>query len=232
MTATESSFVSRPAVGSSALGVALGVLAVTLVADTSVQRRILAVGVVGAVAVAASVESSRRKDSVTGELAVAGGTVLLLVSLVLAFTQPMLTVHRFVLVPGLLGVWILAAAVAPVRRGWERLLIAAGTGLIFVAIVTSGVVQSTDLWPLLVAGAATIVAWDVSENAVSLGYQVGADARMLRAELAHGAATVLVAGAAILLVYTVERLGIDGLPFAAFAALLLAGVSLAVAHYN
>ena len=232
MTATESAFVSRPAVRSSALGVALGVLAVTLVADVSVQRRVLAVGVVGAVAFAAGVESSRRAESAVGELAVAGGTVLLLVALVLAVTRPMLTVHRFELVPGLLGIWAMAAGVAPVRRGWERRLIATGTGLIFVAVVTSGVVQTTDLWPLLVAGAATIVAWDITENAVSLGDQVGEDARTLRAELTHGAATGLVAGGAILLVYAVQSLGVDGLPFAALAALLLAGVALAVAHYS
>ena len=229
---SESAFVTRPAVRSSALGVALGVLAVTLVANTGVQRRVLAVGVLGAVAFAVGVERSRREESVTGELAVAGGTVLVLVALVLAITQPMLTVHRFELVPGLLGVWVLAAGVAPVRRGWERRLIATGTGLVFVAVVVSGVVRSTDLWPLLVAGAATIVAWDLAENAVSLGYQVGEDARTLRAELVHGAATTLVAGAAILLVFVVERVGIDGLPFAALAALLLAGVALAVAHYN
>lgn len=232
MTATEPAFVSRPAVRSSAIAVALGVLAVTLVADTSVQRQVLAVGVVGAVAFAVGVESSRREESVTGELAVAGGTVLVLVALVLAFTRPMLTVHRFELVPGLLGIWALAAGVAPARRGWERRLIATGTGLVFVAVVTSGVVRTTDLWPLLVAGAASIVAWDVAENAVSLGNQVGDDARTVRAELTHGAVTGVVAGGAILLVYVVERLGVDGLPFAALAALLLAGVALAVAHYS
>ena len=232
MTATDSAFVSRPAVRSSALGVALGVLAVTLVADVSTQRRVLAVGVVGAVTFAAGVESSRRGESAVGELAVAGGTVLVLVSLVLAFTQPMLTVHRFELVPGLLGIWAMAAGVAPVRRGWERRLIATGTGLIFVAVVTSGVVQTVELWPLLVAGAATIVAWDLAENAVSLGNQVGEDARTLRAELGHGAATGLVAGGAILLVYAVQSLEVDGLPFAALAALLVAGVVLAVAHYS
>lgn len=234
MTATESgsAFVARPAVRSSALGVALGVLAVMLVADTSVQRRVLAVGVLGAVAFAVGVERSRREESLTGELAVAGGTVLVLVAIVLAVTQPMLTLHRFELLPGLLGVWILAAGVAPVRRGWERRLIATGTGLVFVAVLVSGLVQTTDLWPLLVSGAATIVAWDLAENAVSLGYQVGENAWTLRAELVHGVATTLVAGAAILLVYVVERLGVDGLPFAALAALLLAGVALAVAHFN
>lgn len=232
MTATDRAFRSRPAVGSSALGVALGVLAVALVAESGAQRLVLAVGVTAAVAFAVGVETSRREASVVGELAAAAGIVLLLVALVLAFTRPMLTIHRFELVPGLVGVFVLAAAVAPVRRGWERLLVAAGTGLVFVTVVVSGVVQGTELWPLLVAGAATIVAWDVAENAVSLGYQVGEDARTRRAELTHGFATTLVAGAAILAAYVVQSLGVTGLPFAALAALLLAGVALAVAHYS
>lgn len=232
MTANERAFVSRPAVRSSALAVALGVFAVTLLAETGAQRQVLAVGVAGAVAFAVGVEASRRDDSVVGELAVAGGSVLLPVALVLAFTRPMLTIHRFELVPGLLGIWVLAAGVAPVRRGWERRLVAAGTGLVFLSVVVSGVVQTTDLWPLLVAGAATIVAWDVAENAVSLGYQVGEDARTFRAELTHGLATVVVAGAAILSAYVVQGFGVSDLPFAALAALLLAGVALAVAHYR
>lgn len=232
MTATDRAFRSRPAVASSTLGVALGVLAVALVAESGAQRLVLAVGVTAAVAFAVGVEASRRESSVVGELAAAAGIVLLLVALVLAFTRPMLTIHRFELVPGLVGVFVLAAAVAPVRRGWERRLVATGTGLVFVTVVVSGVVQGTELWPLLVAGAATIVAWDVAENAVSLGYQVGEDARTRRAELTHGFATTLVAGAAILAAYVVQSLGVTGLPFAALAALLLAGVALAVAHYS
>lgn len=232
MTAADRAFVARPAVGSSALGVAMAVLAVALVAASSAQRLVLAVGVAGAVAFAVGVEASRREASLVGELAAAGGTVLLLVAVVLAVTRPMLTVHRFELIPGLLGIFVLAAGVAPVRRGWERRLVSIGTGLVFLTVVVSGVVQGADLWPLLVAGAASIVAWDVSENAVSLGYQVGEDAGTFRAELTHGFATVVVAGAAILAAYVVQHLGVSGLPFAALAALLLAGVALAVAHYR
>jgi hypothetical protein len=232
VTVDERAFVSRPAVGSSALGVALAVLAVTLVAEAGSQRGVLAVGVAGAAAFGLGVEKSRREESAVGELAVAGGIVLLLVAIVLAVTRPMLTIHRFELVPGLLGIFVVAAGVAPVRRGWERRLAATGTGLVFLSVVVGGLVQSTDLWPLLVAGAATIVSWDVSEHAVSLGYQVGEDARTFRAELVHALATVVVAGAAILAVYVVRGLGVSELPFAALAALLLAGVALAVAHYR
>lgn len=232
MTTTASTFVERPVRRSSVLGVAAGVLAVALVADAGTQRRVLAVGVLGAAAFAAGVAAWRGGRSTLGELAAGGGVVLLGVALVLAATRPMLTVHRFEIVPGVLGVWVLAAAVAPVRRGWERRLISTGTGLILVAVAVGGLVQTTDLWPLLVAAALTIFGWDATEHAVSLGTQVGANARTVRAEVTHLAATGLVGGCAIMLVYALRQIDVTGLPFAALAALLLAGVVLAVGHYR
>jgi len=231
VTAT-ASFDRRPAVPSSALAVAFGVVAVAFVADTGAQREVLTVAVVGSVTFAAGVVAWRRGHAAIGELAVAGGTVVVLVSVWYGLTRPMLSVHRFELIPGLVGVWLLAAGVAPLRYGWERRLLAAGTGLVFVSVVMSGVVQATDLGPLLVAGLLTIVAWDVGENAVSLGRQVGVDGDTRRAEAVHLATTALVGGAAVLLVLVVAYLGVDGLPFAALATLLLAGVVLAVSHYR
>ena len=230
--AGETTFVPRPAPASSTAAVALAVLAVSLVGDTSVQRRVIAIGVVGLVAFALGVVVWRRDGSTVGALAAICGSTVVFVALVLAGTRPFLVVHRIELVPGILGLWVFAAGVARLYPGWERKLVAAGTGLVLVSVLTSGVVQTTDLGPLLVAGTLTIVAWDTAENAVSLGQQVGADADTRQAEFTHSAATGVVAGAALLLVFAVHRLGVDGLPFAALAALLLAGVVLAVGHYR
>jgi hypothetical protein len=232
VTTAEASFVRQPARGSSVLAVAVAVLAVTLVAGVGIQRRVLAVGVLGAAVFAAGVVAWRRGDALVGELAAGAGVVFLVVALVLAATRPMLTVHRFELIPGILGVWILAAAVAPVRLGWERRLISVGTGLILAAIAVGALVQTADLWPLLVAAALTILAWDAAENAVSLGAQVGADAPTRRAEVTHLAATGFVGGCAIVLVYALRQIDVTGLSFAALTALLLAGVVLAVGHYR
>lgn len=230
--ADENPFVPRPAPVSSAVAVALGVLAVALVADSSVQRRALAVGVLGVAVFAVGAVVWRRDDSEVGALAALAGTAVTFVALVLAGTRPFLVVHRLELVPGIAGLWLLAAGVARLYPGWERRLVAAGTGLVLVSVLTSGVAQTTDLGGLLVAGTMTVVAWDTAENAVSLGGQVGADAETLRAEFTHGAASGLVAGGALLLVFAVHRVGVDGLPFSALAALLLAGVVLAVGHYR
>lgn len=225
-------FVPRPAPASSTAAVTFAVLAVALVGDTSVQRRVVAIGVVGLVAFALGVVVWRRDDSTVGALAAIFGTAVVFVSLVLAGSRPFLVVHRIELVPGILGLWVLTAGVARLYPGWERRLVAAGTGLVLVSVLTSGVVQTTDLGPLLVAGTLTVIAWDTAENAVSLGQQVGGDAETHRAEFTHSAASGLVAGGALLLVLGVDRLGVDGLPFAALAALLLAGVVLAVGHYR
>lgn len=232
MTTAERHFVSQPALGSSVAAVALGIVAVAFVADNPIQRRVLGIAVLGTIAFAAGMTAYRRGDEVLGELAAIGGVVVVVISVFYGLTRPMLTVHRVELLPGLVGVWALAAGVTPLRRGWERRLLATGASLVFLSVVGSGLVQMTDLGPLLVAAALTFVAWDLGENAISLGQQVGEAADTQRAELAHAGVTGVVGGAAVLLVLGVNYLGVTGLPFAALAALLLAGVVLAVSHYR
>lgn len=232
VTADASTFVRRPTPASSALAVVVGVVAVALVADAAVQRRILGVTVGGIVGFALGVGLWRRGRPLAGGLLAVVGSVVVLYGLVLAGTQPRFDVHRLELLPGLLGAWILAAGVAPVRLGWERRLVTIGTGLVFLAVLTSGVVQTAPLSTLLVAGALTILSWDAGENSVSLGNHVGTRAPSGRAEAVHSLASGLVAAVAVLLALSVHRLGVDGLPLAALAALLVAGVVLTLVYYR
>lgn len=232
MTADASTFVRRPTPAGSALAVAASVVAVGLVADAAVQRRILAVAVAGVVAFAVGAGAWRRGHPLVGAVLATGGAVVALYGLALAGTRPTAHVHRFELLPGLLGAWLLAAGLAPVRVGWERRLVATGSGLVFLAVLTSGLVRTTSLTSLLVAGALTVLAWDAAENAVSLGAQMGSRARTRRAELVHSAASALVAAVAVLLALSVHRLDVDGLPLAALAALLVAGVVLTLAYFR
>lgn len=232
MTADASAFVRRPAPATGALAVAVAVGAVALVADAAVQRRILGVAAVGVVAFAAGAGTWRRGHPVPGGILVVAGSVVACYGLVLAVTRPAFDVHRFELLPGLLGVWILAAAVAPVRVGWERRLVTTGTALVFLSVLVSGLVETTPLTSLLVAGALTILAWDAGENATSLGHHVGARAGTTRSEVVHSAASGLVAVAAVLIALFVHRLDVDGLPLAALAALLVASVVLTLVYYR
>jgi hypothetical protein len=113
-------------------------------------------------------------------------------------------------------------------------LVDAGTGLVFVAVLTSGVVHGTSTAALVVAGAAALLAWDASENAVSMGGQVGADGATTsgRAELVHVGMSGVVATSAVAGVLGVAHLGIAGLPFAALVALLVASVALALTYHR
>ncbi len=230
-----SRFRSRPARVSSAFAVALGAVSVALVADGPLQRRILAVAVVGVAAFFGGGLVWRHDRSVAagvvaGSVAVVG-TLLLVAALGLALTWPPRYVDRVVLLPGLAGLWVLAAGLVPLRVGSERSFVDAGTGLVFLTVLAGGVVQSAPLRGLLLAGVLAIVAWDVAENAVSLGNHVGVAAVTDRAEAVHAAASIAVGAAAVAVVTLVNALNIDGLPIVGLVALLIAGVVL-VLLYN
>lgn len=232
MTTNAATLVRHPARTSSVLAFAAGALAVALVADTALQRRILAVAVVGVLAFAAGGLAWRGGRSVLGVVVGLGGTLLVVYALGLAVSRPEFFTHRIELAPGVLGLWILTAAVLPIRLGWERSLIDAGTGLLLLTVLTSGVVQGASFGALLGAGVLTILAWDVAENAVSIGGQLGRHASTVRSELVHGAASGAIAIGAIGLVYLVRELDIAELPFTALVALLVASVAIALAYHR
>ncbi len=232
MTPSAVALVRHPARTSSGLAVAAGVIAVSLVADTTLQRQILAVAVVGTLVFALGGLAWRRGQTGFGVAVAFGGAVLIVSALGLTVTRPIPFIHRLELAPGVIGLWLLTAAVLPVRLGRERTLIDAGTGLLFLAVLISGVVQGASFGSILAAGVLTILAWDAAENAVSIGTQLGVHAPTARGELVHGAASSAVAMGAIALVSLVRELGIDELPFSALVALLVAGVAIALAYHR
>ncbi len=232
MTSTPAALVRHPARTSSGLAFAAGVLAVSLIADTTVQRWILAVAVVGVLTFGVGGLLWRSGRPGIGVAVAIGGTVLVVYALGLAATRPAFLTHRIELLPGLIGLWLLAAAVLPARLGWERSLVDAGTGFLFLAVLTSGVVQGASFTVLLAAGVLTILAWDAAENAVSIGGQLGVRAPTTRGELVHSAASIAVAVGAIGIVSLVGELGVDDLPFTALVALLVAGVAIALAYHR
>ncbi len=224
--------VRHPVRISSGLAFVAGVLAVSIVADADVQRQILAIAVASISTFAIGGLVWRRGLSVLGVAAALAGTAGVLFALVQAVTRPAFFTQQIELVPGLLGLWVLVAALVPIRLGWERALVDTGTGLIFVTVLIGGVVQGISFAMILAAGILTILAWDAAENAISVGGQLGLGAPTIRGELVHCTASCVVATGAIGLVYLVNGLGIDELPFTALLALLIAGVALAVASYR
>lgn len=229
-----SPLVRLPTLTSGALGIAVAALAVGLIAETETQRGILAIAVVGAAVFAIGGRLWNRGRRVIGAVSALCGVAVLLVAILDAAARPSQIVDRLELLPGIVGLWALAAALAPLRIRWSRTLIDVGTGSVFLGVLTSGVVRGASPPSLLIAGAATILAWDVAEHAVSVGGQVGARHVMAtaREELVHAGLAGVVAVTAVAAVLGVDRLGIDGLPFASLLALVVAGVALSLVYHR
>lgn len=94
-------------------------------------------------------------------------------------------------------------------------------GVLMIAGVVLGALLGLADALVLVATLATVIAWDATENAVTLRHQLGQSAETRRAELAHVGATAAAGGAigAIALVTTILARG--RLP--ALAAIVLVG---------
>ena len=124
----------------------------------------------------------------------------------------------------LLGGTGLLALVLGLRAGVRPAVSLGVLGLFLGVLVAGAVGVPTEL--LLVSAAASAVAWDVADQALSLGEQVGRGADTARAELVHAAGSALVASVAVAAAYLVFS-AVAGGPVLALALLLLGGVLLA-----
>jgi len=222
----------RPTPVSALLSILAAAAAVALIATAPAQRFALLVTVAGLAPLVVGLEVRHRGHLLLGVvlalvgLGVVGGGIALGYLRSPGFSQ---TVE---LLPGLLGLAVHVLGLGPLRNGRERLLFSAGTGLVLVAILTSGVLYESDTQTLLIAGVLTVLAWDLAEQAVNLGEQVGREARTYPVELVHGGATLAVGGVGIALTRGIAGADITGLPLLVLAGLLAAAFFLVVALYN
>lgn len=214
----------------SALSVLSAAIAVALVATASVQRTALVAVVGGVAALAIGIRFARGDHRLVGGLLVTAGLAGVLAGFVHGRTAS--TALRFEVYPAFVGLLLLGLGLAPVRRGWERWFVTAGTGGVLVAVVTSGVVQGTSTMPILLAGVATVAAWDLGEQAVNLSTHVGTAARTHRAELVHGGAAAVVGVCVVAVALFVQNAQVTGVPLAGLGVLLGAAVVLTTALYN
>lgn len=114
---------------------------------------------------------------------------------------------------GLLVLWL-------GRRWTHPKRVTAGGTLMIAGVVLAAVLGLADAL-VLVATIATVIAWDATENAVTLRRQLGAAAGTRRAELAHVGATTVACGAIGTLVLVTAILARGRLP--ALAAVVLVG---------
>lgn len=112
------------------------------------------------------------------------------------------------------------------RRSARLLSWGAGVGLVGITVAgyLGGAVE-----PLLVGGVALAFAWDVADHGLSVGEQVGREARTRRNVAVHAGTNLLVGGLAVGVAYGVSVAAGGGRPIAALALLLFGGVVLASA---
>lgn len=207
-----------------------GLLAIWFVVSSDLQRSALLVAAGGLAGVWLGIRLVRRDHRIVGGLlgAGGGGALLLAFSRVGGGSLGM----QLEFYPGVIGLLVLTVGLGPIYRKYERLYVTSGTALVFVSVVTAGVVQSATTWDLLAAGVATVVAWDLGEQAINLRNHVGGDARTWPVELTHGGAAAAVGAGAMFLAIFVENANVKGVPLAGLGVMLGAAVVLTTALYN
>lgn len=222
----------RPTPTSAVLSVAVATLAMWLIATGAGQRFGLLVTVAGLLPLAAGLELRHRGQFLLGVVLVAIGVGTVAGGIALGGQRAAQFSQVVELLPGLLGLGVLVLGLAPLRHGRERLLLAAGTGLVLGSVLTSGVVYETDTGTLLTAGVLTVLSWDLAEQAVNLGEQLGREARTYPVELVHGGATLAVGGIAVFLTQAIAGANVTGLSLLVLGGLLAAAFTLVAALYN
>ena len=233
-TRARAGFDSGPTVLSAGVSIGAGTVAMWVLMEAPVQRRLLGVALLGTVLWTIGAGSWKRNRVAPGVLVSCIGLLIVAVAVSNAATTPDRIVDRLVLIPGLVGIWVVSLGLIPVRLRWSRRFVDFGTALLFLAVLTAGFVQGPSALTLVIATAATILAWDAAENAVSLGGQVGAGwtTSSARAEVVHITLSTCVAGLVIVAGVVVTRLAVQGLSLGVLLALLVAGVALTLAHHR
>lgn len=126
------------------------------------------------------------------------------------------------------GVGLLATALSAYGlRRQSRTALDVAVATLVVALLVGGL-YGTPPELLVVSAVTTVLAWDIADNALTVGEQLGRRARTERLELVHAAATLSVAVVGAAVAYGVFRLAGGGRPLLALVLLLL-GATLTVA---
>jgi len=184
-----------PSLAGSVAAVALAAAAAGLVATTRVTRGVAAVaGVSAAVLVCARVAA--RSGTAARVACGALGAVGLWVAVGLAAVAPLPLRVRGPLVLAVLGVLVLAFAVAPLRRAWTRTLTEAAFAALLAAGLLRSVLVPVPVWYPVVAVWLAVLAWDAAAVATAVGRRAPGGAGTRRTVARHLAASIGVGGAA------------------------------------
>lgn len=120
--------------------------------------------------------------------------------------------------PGLLGVFY------GVTRGSRR-AVTIGSFALFAGAI-AGPTLGTDSPAVLVAVAATVLAWDIGEHAINVGEQLGREADTRNGEITHAATSTVIGAGAAALGYLLYVSASGSKPLTALVLLLFAAIVL------
>lgn len=219
----------RPTRVASGLAVCIALFALWKLGASSLS---LALELLGVAAFAAGVGLWRRDWLVSGSVIGFVGVAGFAGSLGVAFAAITKLSGFIRLIPGLIGVIVLALALVPAHGTGSRALVKVGTALVFIGVLASGIFNAVTLGTLLLAGAATVVAWDAGEHAINVGEHLGRGQDTREIELVHVAGTGVVALVAVEAATFSGGVGPSSLSLASLVLLLVAIVLLAVALHD
>ena len=214
------------------LSLGTGALAVAAVADA--RGQLVAIGLELLAVLVLAVGTSRRRSGqrVVGTVLAVGGGLGVPAAIGYGVVSSTQAIQVIELVPGMVGLGLLALGGLPVRRRWSRALVGAGAITVGIAILASGVVNGADRLGLLAGTALAVIAWDAAEQAVNLGEQVGRDGASPAVVATHGAWSVGVGAVGIGAASGVYAVDVTGLPLLGVGLLLVAAVAVATAAFT
>jgi hypothetical protein len=107
----------------------------------------------------------------------------------------------------------------------SRRFVTGGSFVALLGVLYGGLFAAPPAF-LVLGTAAVVLAWDVGEQAINVGEQLGREADTERLELMHAAGSTVVAASASGVGYGVYLLGAGGQPVTALVFLLVAAVAL------
>jgi hypothetical protein len=215
---------------SAILAVLVATVASAHITDASFGPLALVVG--GIVVVTGGAELDARGESLIRWVVVGAGVVVSFVGIVLGATEATEPGALVQTVPALLGMLVVGLALAPARGDGSRGLLKAGSALLFLTVLITGLLEPENLQPLLVGAVATVLVYDLGEQAINVGEQLGRGAETKSIEATHAAGSVGVGVATVFLGEEVATLGSGGLSLSALVLVVVAVLLLAAALHE
>lgn len=222
----------RPAWSGTVGGVVVAATALAVMIGSGPARAVIGLEVVGIGLAGAGVLLADRCCPLGGRVLTLTGAGLALAAIPIAVVAVPAESVVFALIPGLVGLFVLAAALRPVRATWARSLVKLGTSFVFVGVVMAALFRLAPANRVLVGAGLVVVAWDVSDNAIGIGEQLGTGAATRQIELVHAGASLAVAAVGVVAAAAVEGVSIGASSLEAFVLLLVAVILLSLSLHG